>query len=135
MPDAGFHRLAALEQPLLRLAHALGLAPVEDAGALNHPAAAAQVDQDGFHWRIEEDRRVLELLGQLGHLLRRGLAIDVAQQPANDGALAFDHPAQPLGLPGVGITPALAVQPRAVAGVALVIPPKNGRGDKWNFVP
>lgn len=58
-------------------------------------------------------------LGKLGHLIRGGLAVDVPQQPANDGALAFDHPAHALVLPGVGVAPGLTVEPRAGAGIAL----------------
>ena len=52
MPDARFHRLAALEQSFLRFAHALWLAAVEDADAVNFPAAVTQAHQGGFHWRV-----------------------------------------------------------------------------------
>ena len=62
--DAGFHRLAALEEPLLRLAHALWLAAVEDANPSNFSPAVAQVHKGGLDSRVREDRCLLKLFGQ-----------------------------------------------------------------------
>ncbi len=52
-------------------------------------------------------------------LTQGGLAVDVTQQLSNEGALAHDHAAHALVLPGVGIVPGLAIEPRAGAGITL----------------
>lgn len=58
-------------------------------------------------------------LGKLGYLIRSGFAVDVAQQLSNDGALAFDHSAHALVLPGLSIAPSLTVELRAGTRIAL----------------
>lgn len=58
-------------------------------------------------------------LGELGHLLRCDLAVDVTEKTSNNRALTFDHPPHALAMPTVCIAPGLAVEPRAGVGTAL----------------
>ena len=100
--DARFHRLAALEQPLLTFAHALWLAAVEDADAVNCSSAVAQVHEGRLDGRVREDRRLLKLLGQ------RIAVVGVTREGsgANDKAFLRGHREAPLhaGLIGLADT-------------------------------